>query len=220
MKNYLLLPFYLLTIIFLLASCSTEIEISGSIGGPDEEDEETSTILHEISADLGTLGNIDFEYNECDINESNSTGTLTVGGVTYEKTTLKTRLRRGGFTLLIQPVFLVDQSTNDDWEDILDTDLNDQTNPNFGLEVEVQRNSKNYTSTSTSSSNGQFSFVYTDGFTYNLTHDKDYDSECNEDELFELSGNISGLLTNSNTDGTTDSIEINIPDFSLLYIPK
>jgi len=218
MKSLQLLSnFFLLSGLLFLTSCTVDVTVSN---GDDDEDDEITSIEHTISADLGSLGNIDFDYDECDINESNSVGTITVEGVKYDKITLQTRLRQGSFTLGIRPVFLIDQSSNDDWKDILDTDLNDQSNPNFGLEVEVQRGQKNYTSTSTATINGTYSFVYNDGFEFELSTDDDFESDCNDDELLELSGDISGILTNKNTDGTEDTIIVNIPNFEILFIPE
>lgn len=102
-------------------SCSIGIQI----GSENASEEEITSIEHELNAELRTLGNIEFDYDECDIDESNSNGTLTVNGTAYDKITFKHKLRQSGFSLLINPVFLFAKSSKDSWEDILDSDIND-----------------------------------------------------------------------------------------------
>jgi hypothetical protein len=218
MKNfYKLLSLTLLSCIFLLPSCTIDVNIND---GSNDNDDDVFSIDRTVETDLGSLGDVVFEYDECDLEEENSESDITVGGITYERVALQTDLSRGNFILRVRPVFLVDESSNQDWDDILDTDINDPDNPNFGLEVEVRRGQRTYRSTSLDTINGQLVFVYTDDFNYEIDADERYESECNDDDLLELSGDISGLLVNTNADGSTDTIEVDIPNFSILYIQE
>ncbi len=214
----------LLFLAFVSISCNDDVDIDNTM------DQEPLTNTLTVSIDQNEA--LNFEFDECnfdlfgDQRPLGSSGSIGINAEQWNTKTLHTQLNASNNSIGIKTIFLEQQTASSDQEiafeeikSILQSDLNDKTNPRFAFEVALFYEEKNYVSTQRNpmfiGSNNAFNYY---DFNFDISANSGYDSECNDEELIQLSGSFGGWLINISNGEASDSIFINESTFDILLI--